>query len=209
MSALPPKVDMCTAVADVRFGQIVDIHSSAPTERKTPGNCPGFALVDLATLNQPGHSDRPVHAPRVKFAFSFAVPAAISNTSSETLKASVSSSFFIVLSIMALILLSDGSIHTLRSITGDRSLGAIGLLISLFCGCTPTNLHSVILAPVAMSLRRRGYFLTAGIVSSGADRLHVRCTRRCPLHPRKRDYCTAHAVRRPPGPVSTRNHALA
>jgi hypothetical protein len=94
------------------------------------------------------------------------VPAAISNTSSETLNASVSSSFFIVLSIIAVILLADGSIHTLRSITGTRSLGAIGLLISLFCGCTPTNLHSVILAPVAISLRRLGYFFTSGMVTT-------------------------------------------
>jgi len=112
----------------------------------------GFiALVDLATLNQAGQSDRPVQEPSVKLAPIFVALAAVSSASSETLNASVSSSFFIVLSIMALILLSDGSIHPLRSITGTRSLGAIGLLISLFCGCTPTNLHSVILAPVAIS----------------------------------------------------------
>ena len=132
----------------------------------------GFiALVDLATLNQPGHSDRPVQEPSVKLAPIFVALAAASSASSETLNASVSSSlFFIVLSIMALILLSDGSIHPLRSITGTRSLGAIGLLISLFCGCTPTNLHSVILAPVAISFAAGATFLTSGIVSSGADR---------------------------------------
>src|SRR5262249_4782825 len=44
MSALPPKADMCSALGHVRFGPIADIHSSAPTERKTPGNCPGFSI---------------------------------------------------------------------------------------------------------------------------------------------------------------------
>src|SRR4029078_10928564 len=57
---------------------------------------------------QPGHSERPVQAPRVKFAFSCAAPAAISSAASETLKASISPSLFsspIVMFVMKLVLL--------------------------------------------------------------------------------------------------------
>jgi hypothetical protein len=39
-----PIADMCSAQAHVRYGPVADIHSSAPTKRKTPGNCPGFCL---------------------------------------------------------------------------------------------------------------------------------------------------------------------
>ena len=55
---------------------------------------------------QPGHSDRPVQAPRVKFAFSFVVPAAISSAASDTSKARISLSVFsspIVMLIIAFI----------------------------------------------------------------------------------------------------------
>ena len=45
MSALPPKADMCGALVHVRFGPKADIHSSAPTKRETPGNCPGFYCI--------------------------------------------------------------------------------------------------------------------------------------------------------------------
>src|SRR5262249_28451789 len=44
MSALSPKAHMCSARGNLRYGPIADIHSSAPTKRKTPGNCPGFCL---------------------------------------------------------------------------------------------------------------------------------------------------------------------
>src|SRR6185437_13969448 len=42
--------------------------------------------------DQPSQTDRPLHAPSVKFAFSFVEPAAASNASSETSKAKISSS---------------------------------------------------------------------------------------------------------------------
>ena len=43
--------------------------------KENPGTLPGvlFGLIDQATLDQLGQVVRPVQAPRVKFAFSFAV----------------------------------------------------------------------------------------------------------------------------------------
>src|SRR5580704_6157335 len=57
------------------------------------------------TARQAGQADKPVQAPRVKFTSSLALPAAISNASSETSKVNISSSVFSAMSVMALILL--------------------------------------------------------------------------------------------------------
>src|SRR5262245_59672719 len=64
-----------------------------------------------AVTGQPGHTDRPVQFPKVKLAFSFAVPAAISSTSSGTSKFRISSPCFLVMSIMDC-LLSSLSLET-------------------------------------------------------------------------------------------------
>ena len=61
---------------------------------------------------QPPQTDRPLQAPRVSLAFSFAVPAAVSNASSETSKARISSSVFsspIVVFFMAKLLRSPAA----------------------------------------------------------------------------------------------------
>ena len=52
---------------------------AAPLIRKTASRRSLRNPVRCNQAGQPGHSDRPVQAPRVKFAFSFAVPAAISS----------------------------------------------------------------------------------------------------------------------------------
>jgi len=45
MSALLLIADSCSALVHDRFGPIADIHSSAPTKRETPGNCPGSYCI--------------------------------------------------------------------------------------------------------------------------------------------------------------------
>ena len=65
MSALHPKADMCGAKGYVRFVPIADIHEI--TNRKAAW---GRSLRNLIRWNSAGQTDKPVHAPRVKFAFS-------------------------------------------------------------------------------------------------------------------------------------------
>ena len=62
--------------------------STQQTERPPRGGL-SENPVRCNKAGQPGHSDRPVQAPRVKFAFSFVVPAAISSAASDTSKARI------------------------------------------------------------------------------------------------------------------------
>jgi hypothetical protein len=71
-------------------------HQTEINERCTTGPARFFEV------DQPGHSERPVQAPRVKLPCSFDAPPAISNASSET-SMSISSSVLAVMSFIALI----------------------------------------------------------------------------------------------------------
>lgn len=58
-------------------------------QTKNPGTLPGVSFGPKL-IGQPPQTDRPVQAPRVKFAFSLAVPAALSSAASDTSKPRIS-----------------------------------------------------------------------------------------------------------------------
>ena len=50
MSALPPKADMCSAPAHVRFVPIADIQEFGSHKKKNPGHCPGlYSIIEFHT----------------------------------------------------------------------------------------------------------------------------------------------------------------
>src|SRR5262245_46962755 len=71
-------------------------------------SCITLSNITDVLQGQPGQSERPLQAPRVKLAFSFSEPAAISSASSETLlmKSSCSLRSRMVFVVMALVLCS-------------------------------------------------------------------------------------------------------
>jgi hypothetical protein len=76
-------------------------------------------------IGQPGQTDRPLQAPRVKFAFSFDVPVAISNASSEIPLMRRSSSVWS----SPMVLLFMAAIHqcTRLQLRGGHFVGSLGL----------------------------------------------------------------------------------